>query len=834
MFLSSAPFAGLQKALVSLRKAWRLAPATLAGLASVCLLASPAFSQYSSDQVANQYLQLVVGQSGTVGSAGPSGNKSVDVSGRWTIGTTGGDINAPATKNIAIISGYPDPWGAYTIIKVDKTASVVYGDQNSGAWLVVPSGDSTTNTTTSSYQLTAAPIVISRTMKIVRDVVRVEYDITNNDTVSHQIGIATSMDAEYGLKTGLPVTGGPFYSLLTGTINTESQLSGTDVPDVMYGLDNLPNYAVVTQTIMRGQDATPPDKVVTAEAVRSFGDFWAFQPISGKSILTDSALLLYWNQQVVSSGGQRSPIVFYFGLGQSVENYGFPGVLALETPFSLAYTRASGQQTGSITPSPFTVEGYLYNLNTQIPLSNVQVQLTLDPGLTFAPGQQATQTIGSIPAGKEGTATWQVQADGTGFGPLAATLSVAGFPLTAKSVTRTINVPATEQQTFSGQTWQMVSVPFQATNPDPATTFGLTPGTFQAWSYDPVSLSYIAVPSLQPGMGFWFRPATTVPVQLQNVAPVANSTTAPLLLNLPAGWNQIGDPFIYGLLWGRFQVLQDPTLGPVSLSNAISRNWIRGTLYWYDLITGQYDFSSSPTTVVTPWTGYWLKVLQPVTLIFPPVDIMGGGVTVGSATAPVAGAAPPVADATLPVSGATPVADALRSTASPGYTKEDAGSPAAVRSLSSAGAGGTSWSVRLEAVGQESEDTNNFFGEDSNALDGYDPMDVEKLFPSGSVKLWFEHQDWGVNAGSYATDYRSPGRYRLWALKVESTGAAQTIRLVWPGVETLPKGTTLRLIDDSARTTMSMGPGQSYRFRAQAGRVRVFHIVAAMRGGWAE
>ncbi len=802
---------------ISFRIVLRLSLSICTVAALVATLSSGSCAAYSADQVANTYIYLVAGQDGSVDDASPTRNASVDVNGRWGIGTTGGDPTTVKDNNIALIAGSPDPWGAYTIIKVDETAAIVYGDKDKGSWVSVPSGDQDTDTITDSYLLKDVPVVVSRKMSILRDVVRIEYQIENTDVNTHKIGLATSLDTEYGSDTNaVPITGGPFYSLLTGAIDKEQKFLGTDIPDVIYGFDNLPAYNVVTQTILKGGEITTPDKVITTNAAHSFGDFWAFEPVSSHSILSDSGLLLYWDQKSIPAGRKRDPIVFYFGLGPATEDFNFPAVLALQGPFSLTYDRAAGSTTGTIGPDPVTVYGYVYNLNPEIGLKDVQVNLSLGYGLEFAPNEIATKTIGSIAPSGEGFVTWNIRADGTESGPLGYTISVVGSPLTAKAVTRTINVPATEQRYFYGNEWQMMSVPFAPDNPAPDATLGmdlqipvLNPfpvfplRVFKAVRLSPSLGAYLDINAIIPGQAYWFKPVSDLDVVAQSVSPIPSTITEPSLIPLSTGWNQIGNPFLYGVFWGRIRVLKDPAQGSVSLSEAIASNWIRGTIYRWDPtlgVAGDYVISSAASTVLYPWEGYWLKALQPVSLVIAPPDAVGGNVTVSLAASS---------------SSALPMAtfSGIKSGISPQQVSAS-----------------NDWLVKLSAVGETGSDACNYFGQSVSAKDGYDRMDVEKAPPCGSISLAFLNNDWGKDSGRYASDIRGAGLRKTISFEVTATDRNQKITLNWANLESVPRGMRLQLVDKTGKNSITMSAGRSYSFQAQAGKPRLFQIISTARG----
>ena len=105
-------------------------------------------------------------------------------------------------------------------------------------------------------------------------------------------------------------------------------------------------------------------------------------------------------------------------------------------------------------------------------------------------------------------------------------------------------------QTFAPDI-QMISAPFDYTTiGDFAFLFGLTPPlqnpTPRLVHWDPDLGSYLFYPAaaastLEPGQGYWVKFPSTAYLHFDGV-PV--STSQPFSLSLPAGWNQIADPFL--------------------------------------------------------------------------------------------------------------------------------------------------------------------------------------------------------------------------------------------------------------------------------------------------
>ncbi|MEI6915415.1 MAG: hypothetical protein WCL39_09810, partial [Armatimonadota bacterium] len=472
-----------------------------------------------------------------------------DADGRWLLKTTGGNPLTTADNNKPVLVSSSAGFGSRTLIKVDETDATEYGA--GGTWYQSPTADEVNDAITSIEDIgTPATLRITRKLSLVRDLLKIEYTVKNTGTVTLRVGLANRLDTAYG-EDSLPniIAGGPFYAPTLGSVTTEKSITSS-LPDIIYGFDNLPDYAFPTQTILRGYDVTTPNKVLMVQGNLATGDFWDYVVSDFVSILEDSALVLFYNQQSVTPGGQLAKIVSYHGLAQATTEPLYPVTIALQSPFSVDYNRASTDTVGKLTPDPLTVYGYVYNQNTELKQQDVQVHLTVSDGLEFMPGELPTKTIGMIGAGQEEVTSWQIRSTSTVVGPVSFTMSVVGSLAPAKSVTRTINIPAVEQTTLPSSTWRLMSVPFLPDNSDPQALFNLSAGTFLIKRYNAEISDYETVTDVQPGEAFWMMSVPGADVTLQDVLPLANSDSEPYTIDLDKGWNQIGNPYLYSVPLG--------------------------------------------------------------------------------------------------------------------------------------------------------------------------------------------------------------------------------------------------------------------------------------------
>jgi len=241
------------------------------------------------------------------------------------------------------------------------------------------------------------------------------------------------------------------------------------------------------------------------------------------------------------------------------------------------------------------------------------------------------------------------------------------------------------------------------------------------------------------------------------------------MIDLTSGWNQFGNPYLFPIIWGRVKVLNSSQVGPVSVEEAASRNWIRRTIYWYDVGRGEYAYSSSPFTEIRPWMGYWIKALT-------------------------------------------------------------ASSRAAMAAIAAAGPVFDGWKLDLKARSGASG-TTAVIGLDSRASDGYSAEDVERP-PSlaNYVALAFPHQDWGANSGGYIQDIRRSGGDKVWEMEVLTDKKDADVVLTWPGISSVPKTYSLKLEDLETGARKDMRTTSSYRYNTGSSSVRRFRITAESAG----
>ncbi len=765
----------------------------------------------------NDYLQIDMGISGDAWVDEPSPPAMRDRTGRWGVWTKKGDPEIAEDDNIPIIDCSPADggpgwhWG-YTTVRIDGK-SEVFGDTSRGGWILPPYYSSPEignyvgnppGTFHSGYYLNSewmfseSRVFVQFRMVIIRDQVRFEVFLRNDDSQSHNVGLRHCADA-----TTWSIVDGPSYPYIPGygIVQHEISLTGNEIPPYFEMYNDPKEPLIALRNTLALEDATPPDRIAIGWFLRLQANDWDYTPIPDAPV-PDHAWALWWNP-VLLNPGESKTIVTYFGMAAATSSWTSnregstsvkepdPYCVAVQGPRALTLNYSASQPYNNrLITNPFKIKAYVYNLYNDTSLRNISAHLTLSPGLELV-SSSAVREVASIGPEKEcPPMEWDVRADGTRSGELEYWVSVSGTPGPQKTIKRSIIVPATGTTNIE-RGWQMISVPFKFSDTRIGESLDLTPDTFRALTWDPQSIDYEDVLATKPGSGLWLE--SSVDKGLGIIAtdgmPLAGDET--YSIELYTGWNQFGNPFVFATSWGKVKILGDAGVGPVSIDEAVRRNWIRRTIFWWDKGLGEYEWSSDPMIDLEPWRGYWIKALRPCRMIIPPVEQVGGKI---------------LGEATRKRSVATADSDSLKNA-------------------------GDGWRLNLVARAGTAVDSKSVLGVDSRAADGYDEIDIERPpSPGNSVAIAFTHSDWGVNSGRYVSDIRSSATGpQSWDFDVSTDITNADVVLTWPNVTDVPKALDLKLVDVESGVTKYMRTTSSYRFNSGEGGNHRFRLVAEPR-----
>ena len=820
----------------------------------------------SFSYVKNEYIGAVLGEAGS-GNLAVKYNRDVTITyripGALSIGNVEGSLRTPSDNLLGLNGGggafndqgemFPlaSDWAAngtfqmtgYVAVNIDPPAPGAVGTNQT---LGLDTGNYTFSQLRGAELFTfyqaANNIRVQQSIRLRRSLARLEWTITNTDTQAHSVGL------QYVTNQEIPY----FLDPVRGATTRPTRLRGNSIPDVLDLAEQRANPIYRPRFVFRGYEVvTPPDQVLVTAINAYYGGrpngyvppdvaLNAFPDFTGSRV--GAGVAIYWEPQSIPPNGTRR-LVVYFGNGSATENPSPDYVVGTEAEETLKYNTFNsgaepiptnpGQDAGRnfLTPQPFTIYGGVYSQSSTAPteevvLNNVTMSLTLPEGLELTPDVQnnaSTKPIGTLRADQEGTVNWSVRPNGLAYGPLAYQVTASAPPLTGRTVTRIVNVPAMPLKSVTTSDWQLLSFPFEfdpalSNNSDPLTIVNgarapaeADPAPVFELINDPLSSNgfggYRRAETLKPGIAYFYRPNFDRTVFLKGAVPVANqapsfSSGEQRQVRLSRGWNLIGNPYVYDIPRGflRFTPLENnPNLQSFSIADAEAAGLVRGALFFYrGAQNGLYDFINTESDVLRPWVGYWFYSNTDAILIYLPPAQIGSEVL---------GAVPTGAAGNAQIQGRkkTQGAMANRSALLARPTTEE-------------------WKLQLVARTQNGrEDNAALVGVSRSAKNGDDARDLPKPPPFRDyVYLGIARAGAGTR---FAQDLQAPGGTKSWEVEALSDQDGK-ITLSWPNTATLPRRVRLKLTDLETGRSVDLRRSSSLTVNATSNTVHRFRVTA--------
>jgi hypothetical protein len=481
--------------------------------------------------------------------------------------------------------------------------------------------------------------------KLIGDTLQTSIEVTNEGQQEHAIGLRICFDAGFD-RPGGPDDGQPVFLASGQAIVAETVINGPFTQDNYTWTSYDPNNPLIAVRGLVGTSETAelynpgtateaagmPDRMEFGQ-LRNMGvGVWDFVPNPGAPLLgNDWAYAVRWDAKPLAPGRSRRFVTWY-GVGSSTPSYDFPFAMMAYVPPGLKVVQdpltAEYKIVDSFNQSPFPVAVYVDNYGPS-PLLNASARLRLPSGFELDSGQP-TGNLGIIPHDELKWAVWQVKAIATRPGR-------APFRFTGpdgRTVTATLPVPVIPilyplPSTYPA--FEMVSFPFLFANSSAASVLAslgdLSPGGPQTIvRYDPTEanpdLRYKFFPdafaaTIEPGKGYWLLNLNQLPVVMPaDRSPVPTDLAFSLVVY--KGWNQIGNPFQYTVNLMDLQVT-DAANRRWTMQEAIDRQLLLPTLFWWDPLEHKYKWETDPTRVtMDPYMGYWLLAREDLGLLVPP------------------------------------------------------------------------------------------------------------------------------------------------------------------------------------------------------------------------
>lgn len=647
-------------------------------------------------------------------------------------------------------------------------------------------------------------ISIKQNLRLLRHMVQITYEIQNNDLVARTLGFALSLHNAPNGRAVVPVEVDGWTTPGAPVIRTERTYTVSNMPAQIFAIGDVTDPVRLTVQLLRGQQATPPDKflLATSFAALTAATPFAYVTDDRLQVRTAPATSLVWNP-IRFAPGEKRVYTTYLGLGFASGDFTPPYVLAAQSPSQLSVrvgddpTTPDVVENNHIDPNPFPVKGFIYN-TSQVTFNNISMTLTLPPGLELDVGETPVKVIPIARPRQDVSVEWRVKANGTASGTLTYAITASSGSTLPKTVTRVVNVPSLAQGIAIRQGIQMLTFPYNFANADVAAVFvdeqTGTLGPIQVARWNPIRNLYEFYPAdfstIEAGRSYWVRVERAFTLKLNGAT--ALPTTDPFLLPLKSngsGWNMIGNPFLHPLFIGAMQVSFNNQL--LDFDQAVQRGLIRSALYFFDPTINNYRLDTGVTRRLNPGVGYWIRALRDVTLVIPPSTLV----------------------------------NSLQLQRVQGNPQ-----PSTLHPWRSG------WQLQVSAVTSEGQDPDNFIGVAPDARDDFDPQDIEEPPPLNlPIVVNFPHADWGSNAGKFARDLRAATQDRkVWEMAVETNlKSPAPVRLNFPNLSELPRHLRVSVVDLSTNQTISLRSRRSVTFQAPAGpATHQFRlIVEEGRGG---
>lgn len=348
--------------------------------------------------------------------------------GRFTIGTTGGNPNNLNDDNKKMIYGHPGGSTSYTTVRVDGTS---YTYSASGTNFNNENACNTSNNVLGGLNIEQKLSIVENSATGREDVVEIKYTITNNTDNGKKVGLRIMLDTMLGNNDAAP-----FRVPQYGSITTETEFVGDEIPQFWQAFDNLTNPSVIAQGRFYRSQEEKPDKVQFTNWRRVYNNSWGYSIIPGSGN-GDSAVSVIWNEAEIAPN-ETKEYVTYYGLSEFTEDLSLPLALSVYSDNSVNVVN------DRYAPNPVDVIAYVQNLSN-ITAKNVKIEIELPDGLELAAGESIID-LGELSPNQLTQLAWSVAIKPT---PVESNYQY-NVILTSdgdyrKEVSRTIHVPALKQ-----------------------------------------------------------------------------------------------------------------------------------------------------------------------------------------------------------------------------------------------------------------------------------------------------------------------------------------------------------------------------------------------------
>jgi hypothetical protein len=310
---------------------------------------------------------------------------AVNRSGRFTIGTTGGDPDNPKDNNKKMLYGHQvsnSGGTSYTTVRVDGIDYIYTIDDYSRN-----SVDEINNTHTSAMTINGI-LQVTQELSIVQnsttqrpDTVQIRYIVKNMDTKSHSLGLRIMLDTMLGNNDYAPFKI-PGY----GDLTKQKEFAEDNIPQYWQAFDSLAEPSVIASGTLIKSIAEAPSRVHFTNWGIVRGTPWGHVPDEEKDN-RDSAVCVIWDEETMEAGETKT-FVTYYGLSSFETTQTEKILVSLSAPKALA----ADESEQFYEPDPFRISLYVKNISGEA-ITNAKARIMLPTELRLF----GTSDINEIP-----------------------------------------------------------------------------------------------------------------------------------------------------------------------------------------------------------------------------------------------------------------------------------------------------------------------------------------------------------------------------------------------------------------------------------------------------
>lgn len=320
----------------------------------------------------------------------------VNSSGRFTMGTTGGNPGSATDNGKRLLYGHPGSRTSITTIRINGRNNIFESNfQN-------PITNAAGDTNVSIQKINNIKITQTLAFQMnpytgQQDIIKIKYDVKNEGNTAATVGTRIMLDTQLGENDGAP-----FKIDDVGDCTTEMEFLGDNIPRTWQCFDSLSEPTVISTGIFYLDESERPDKVQFADWTKVSDIYWNCIMEDGRRITGDSAVTMEFNEKPLAPRETRSYVTYYGLSAFAAQDLRPPLAIGVFAP------RELGVRRGQYLPNPFTVTAHIENVGTGDAINSKAV-IELPQGISLAGESTAEVDLGTISKNQVKQVTWQVQ-----------------------------------------------------------------------------------------------------------------------------------------------------------------------------------------------------------------------------------------------------------------------------------------------------------------------------------------------------------------------------------------------------------------------------------------